>query len=138
MVDREQLKTLRSPGRQIDSKDYCGSCRIHNAKTFYFFCKRLASESKNTELPSTDLNGYIFSEVRLDGVSVKKSFNPYGWFGKDWTDWERSEGDRPSRLFRWEFCDVLLRTREQPYSYRVRAEYFDLLKDLFSEFAVGH
>jgi hypothetical protein len=138
VVNKEQLKTLLTLGRQVKTKEYCGRCGIHHIKTFYFFCRRLSLESQNTALPSTDLNDYILFEVKEGGFPVKETFNPHGWFGKAWTDWDRSEGKEPSKLFRPEYCDVLLRTREKPYSYQVRPQYFDLVKGLFSEFAGGH
>jgi len=129
VVDMVQLKALLSFGGKIKNEDYCRSCRIHNAKTFYLFCKRLAAEPRNTELPSRDLNEYILTEVWPKGVQINKRFNPHGWFGRDWTEWESFKME-PTRLFRGEFCDVLLRSSDKPYSYGIKAEYLDIVKEL--------
>jgi hypothetical protein len=100
-------------------------------KTFYLFCKCLCNQEDNKSLSSTVLNDYILSEQKRNGIQVNNKFNPQGWFGQAWTDWQ--DVSKNEKLFRSEYYEILIRSGEEPYSYQIKPEYFDLLKEIFAE-----
>jgi hypothetical protein len=127
----EQLKNLLAEGREIDNQKYYDHCRTYHLKTFYFFCKRLSSQPENIAWCSTDLNDYILSELSQSGVAVNNKFNPQTWFGVIWTVWR--DFPENNKQFKPEYYDVFLRINGKPHSYQVKSEYFDLLKEIFTE-----
>jgi hypothetical protein len=112
VVSKEQLKNLLAEGRGINNQKYYDHCRTYHIKTFYLFCKRLSSQPENIAWCSTDLNDYILSELSQSGVAVNNKFNPQGWFGQAWTDWQ--DLSKNEKLFKREYYDVLLRIDEKP------------------------
>ena len=104
MVGKDTLKRILLEGRRLSSQRYYEHCRINHVKTFYFFCDRLRKEPPDAYVSSTELNDYILAELRRRNIAVTNQFNPQGWFGQAWTDWEdasknesnfKNEGDVP-------------------------------------------
>jgi len=123
MISKDSIKTLLLEGRRVDSQSYFEHCGIHHVKTFYFSCERLIKEPVNVALSSTALNEHVLAQLRAQGIDVNNQFNPQGWFGKAWTDWK--DPSKNETNFKSEYCDVLDRTGNDPYSYRIKPECFD-------------
>jgi hypothetical protein len=83
---------------------------------------------------SQALRKYIFSELAPTLRGRQKKFNPEGWFGATWT---RSEDpSKNERHFRDEYCDVLRRSDDEPYSYNIRPEYIQMIREIFADFGL--
>ncbi len=116
---------LLDEGKAVDLHDYVQKCRTFSIKTFYYFCERLSQDSVNVIQPSSDLRNHILVQVEAAGINVSKDFNPEGWFGYDWTKQTDGYG-----FFREEYCEILERSRRNPYWYQIKPEYFELIRQL--------
>jgi hypothetical protein len=131
VISKKKLEKLLTEGRKLNSQDYYEHCRKNHIKTFYFFCKKLCDQPKNTALSSTELNGYILSTLKRRGIAVNNNFNPQGWFGKAWTDW--MDPAKNETHFKNEYYDVLLRKGQEPYFYQIRTECYGLLQNVLRQ-----
>lgn len=132
MVSEETLKSILLKGRRLNSERYYKHCRTNHVKTFYFFCLKLSSGTGNAALSSTELNEYIIEELKQRRVVVNENFNPQGWFGQAWTDW--NDTSKNEKHFQYEYCEVLTRTGENPYFYQINPKYVAVVKRIFDEF----
>jgi hypothetical protein len=131
-IRKESIKEILCDGKEVSDQKYNEHCRFNHLKTFYFFCMRLASEPTNFAVSARDLNEFITARLRRSNIVVKNRFNPEGWFGKAWTDWNNPS--KNEKHFRPEYCEILVRTGQKPYFYQLRPEYFGLVKACFAEF----
>jgi hypothetical protein len=131
MISRDQLRKVLPKGRSIRNEDYYKHPVLNHDKTFYFFNERLSIEPHHVALVSTELGDYIRTTLRADGIDVRDSWNPEGWFGKAWTDWRNPS--KNERNFRGEYLDVLLRTGSDPYSYQLRPECLADVAEILAE-----
>lgn len=132
MITKNRIREILWEGRQVDDTEYIEHCVLNNVKTFYFFCERLSKEPANVALSSTELNNYIIAQLDERGDYPGVYFNPHGWFGKAWTEWRGSS--KAETEFKNEYCDVLIRTRRNPYWYEIRPEYLNDVVEIFAEF----
>jgi hypothetical protein len=132
MTSKDRLRAILVEGRRISSQEYVAHCRLNHAKTFYFFCERLAHEPQTAAVSSTVLNDYVIAQLRDRKVVVANQFNPQGWFGKAWTEW--SDPAKNEANFKGEYRDVLLRTGNDPYDYQIRPDSLADVREIFAEF----
>lgn len=131
MVSEEMLKNVLLEGKRLNSERYYEHCRNGHIKTFYFLCLKLSSAVDNPALSSAELGQSIVEELRRCAVIVNKRFNPQGWFGKAWTDW--NDPSKNEKHFRDEYCRVLTRTGENSYFYQIRPEYVGSVRKILDE-----
>ena len=127
MLEVQKIQALLEEGEKIDIQDYYDKCRVHYAKAFYFFCLRLSQNRSNTSTPSSDIREFILTQVKSSRITIDKMFNPEGWFAYDWTD--EVEG-HDSKFFRKEYLEILFRSEDTPYKYKIKSEYFDVVRSL--------
>ena len=132
MISKDRMRDILDEGRRISNQQYREHCVLNHRKTFFLFCERLSIEPPDTALLSTEFKNHIHAHLRADDIDVGSRFNPEGWFGKAWTDW--NDPSKNEKNFEDEYCDVLLRLGSEPYSYQLRPEYHADIVDIFTEF----
>ena len=132
-ISRETLKNLLDEGKKIDDREYRLHCTTWTAKTFFFFCKKLSSERENDALRSPVLRKYIESELGQAVVGISSArFNPDGWYGNRWNLWATGRRVEASP-FKDEYFKVLKPVDEHPYSWKIKPEYHETIKQIISE-----
>jgi hypothetical protein len=130
-LTRESLKEILNAGLQIPLREYVAHCRLNHLVTFYFFIKRLSTEASPIPLSSTELNDFIIEPLVFRNILPKQLFNPHGWWGRAWTNW--NDPGKTETNFRTEYCTVLKRLGDKPYSYLIKPEWFEIAKQIVSE-----
>jgi hypothetical protein len=123
----EVTKTLQE-GKDIPLDEYYRHCKINTVKTFYYFIEILLHYKKGKYLVSSCFREQI--NYKLGGIfKINPRFNPEGWFGRSWTE---GHLDTTSH-FRKIYSDILERSETEPYKYRIKEEYYDIVKTAISE-----
>lgn len=126
-IDLNYLKQILQLGLDISLGDYYNHCKKNTEKTFFFIIELLIRVEKKKFVESSLVRKHIIN--KLSGVfPINHRFNPEGWFGRSWT-----EGylDKTS-YFKKIYSDVLDRSETEPYKYRIKPEYFEIVIDTFS------
>jgi hypothetical protein len=130
MLDKAVITKLLTEGESISIEDYIEQCRVNASKTFHYFCKALVQQEENRSLLSSELRKYILSQVGSAYLRSGNKFNPEGWFGVEWT--ERLDGS-DNEHFHDEFMEILERSTKQPYSYRIKTQYFEMVQAILRD-----
>ncbi len=123
----ENIYMTLQEGKDVVLDDYYKHCKIYTVKTFYYFIELLLGFEKGRFIVSSYFREQIGNKLG-DVFTIKPRFNPEGWFGRSWTE---GHLDRSS-YFRKIYSEVLERTETEPYQYRIKPEYYDIVKETFN------
>lgn len=129
MIDEVMLKRLIIEGQSINNHQYYEHVQLTTPKTFFFFVKRLSQEQIQRYLSASVLREFILQEIRKQGITIDKNFNPEGWFGRFWTEYPQKK----SICFKKEYPLILERKRVKPYYYAIKPEYYPLVKQIITQ-----
>lgn len=132
MIDQARLRELLEKGRKVPWTEYYQRCRTNLSKTFFLFCERLLEAPPGISLSSRELMDHVTTQIKNARIKAdKQRWNPEGWFGEEWTEWEKDQGRHS--YFLPEYAQILRRSDSQPYDYQIIPESHQLLKSALDE-----
>ena len=138
MLTDAELRELLSAGYETSDADFVAHTQEHTSRTVYFmaeFLRESRYRSRYKFISSVDLQRLIYEQVRTNGITPTKRFNPVDWFSEQWA--LALEGRPTTRYFVDEYLELFDREGKGPTSYRIKPALYESVVRILSELSAS-